>query len=181
MSTSLLYHGFGITGYDYCSTAYREGNITFTISRKQSNLCCPVGKSKELIQHGSLPRWFHSLPIGKKATYIKTEIPRVECKVCKTIRQAEVGFADPRFTYTKALIRYVFDLARHMTITDVSKHLNLSWDIIKRDLPTQGGLKRTFVSEALNCCGLKEAFTDLDKFGETKTLSMRVFFSLLFF
>ena len=131
MSTSLLYHGFGITGYDYSSTAYKEGNITFTISRKEFNLCCPVCKSKKVIKHGALPRWFHSLPIGRKATYIKTEIPRVECKACKTNRQADIGFADPRFTYTKALSRYVLDLARHMTITDVSKHLNLSWDIIK--------------------------------------------------
>lgn len=131
MSTSLLYHGFGITGYDYKSTTYREGNITFTIARKEFNLQCPVCKSKKVIKHGVLPRWFHSLPIGRKATYIKTDIPRVECKECKTNRQADIGFADPRFTYTKALSRYVLDLTRHMTITDVAKHLNLSWDIIK--------------------------------------------------
>jgi transposase len=55
----------------------------------------------------------------------------VECKECKTIRQAEIGFADPRFTYTKALARYVLNLARFMTISDVSKHLGLSWDLIK--------------------------------------------------
>lgn len=127
---SLFYHGFGITGYDYCSTAYREGNRTFTISRKKFNLCCPVCKSKEIIKHGSLPRWFHSLPIGKKAIYMKTEIPRVEYKECKTNRQAEVDFAHPRFTYAKAFSRYVPDFARHMTIADVSKHLNLNWDII---------------------------------------------------
>lgn len=131
MSTSLLYHGFGITGYDYRSTIYREGNITFTISRKEFNLQCPVCKSKKVIKHGALPRWFHSLPIGRKPTYIKTEIPKIECKECKTNRQADIGFADPRFTYTKALSRYVLGLARHMTITDVAKHLNLSWDVIK--------------------------------------------------
>ncbi len=131
MSTSLLYHGFGITGYDYIRTDYRAGNITFTISRKRFNLECPVCKSKKVIKHGSLPRWFHSLPIGRKATYIKTEIPRIECKECQTNRQAGIGFADPRFTYTKALSRYVLALARHMTITDIAKHLHLSWDIIK--------------------------------------------------
>jgi len=131
MSTSLLYHGFGIRGYDYNRTDYREGNITFTISRKKFNLQCPVCESEKVIKHGSLPRWFHSLPIGRKATYIKTKIPRIECKECKTKRQADIGFADPRFTYTKALSRYVLDLARHMTITDVAKHLHLSWDVIK--------------------------------------------------
>ena len=131
MSTSLLYHGFGIVGYSYIRTDYQEGNVIFTVSKKKFSLRCPVCKSKRIIKHGSLPRWFHSLPIGKKATYIKTEVHRVECKECKTIRQAEIGFADPRFTYTKALARYVLNLARFMTISDVSKHLGLSWDLIK--------------------------------------------------
>jgi len=131
MSTSLLYHGFGISGYDYVRTDYKSGDVIFTVSRKEFNLRCPVCKSKNIIRHGSLPRWFHCLPIGKKATYIKADITRVECKECKTVRQADIGFADSRFTYTKTLSRYVLDLARHMTIADVSKHLGLSWDIIK--------------------------------------------------
>ena len=131
MSTSLLYHGFGIVGYRYIRTEYRDGAVIFTVSRKKFSLRCPVCKSKRIIKHGSHLRWFHSLPIGKKATYIKTEIARVECKDCKTIRQSDIGFADPRFTYTRALGRYVLDLARHMTIVDVSRHLGLSWDIVK--------------------------------------------------
>lgn len=76
-------------------------------------------------------RWFHSLPIGRKATYIQTEVTRVECKDCGTVRQADIGFADPRLTYIKALGRYVLDLAKYMTISDVSRHLALSWEIIK--------------------------------------------------
>ncbi len=131
MSTSLLYHGFGIIGYQYDRTIYREGDVIFSISRKKFSLRCPACQSKNIIRHGSLPRWFHSLPIGKKKTYIKAEIYRVECKDCKTNRQADIGFADPRNTYTKALARYVLDLAKHMTISDVAKHLGLSWDVVK--------------------------------------------------
>ena len=131
MSTSLLYHGFGISGYRYIRTDYREGDVIFTISRKKFSIRCPVCKSKNIIKHGVLPRWLRCLPIGKKATYMKTEVHRVECRDCKAIRQSDIGFANPRFTYTKKLCRYVLDLVRYMTITDVSKHLNLSWDIIK--------------------------------------------------
>lgn len=131
MSTSLLYHGFRIVGYTYVRTDYREGNIIYTISRKRFNLRCPVCKSKRIIKHGSLPRWFHALPIGQKAIYIKTDVHRVECKECKAIRQSEIGFADPRMTYTRSLARYVLNLARYMTISDVSRHLGLSWDLIK--------------------------------------------------
>lgn len=131
MSTSLLYHGFGIVGYHYVRSEYREGDVIFTVSRKKFGLRCPVCKSKRVIRRGSLPRCFHSLPIGNKATYIKTEVARVECKECKAVRQADIGFADPRFTYTRALARYVLDLAKYMTIVDVSRHLTLSWDVIK--------------------------------------------------
>jgi transposase len=131
MSTSLLYHGFGFVGYQYIRTEYREGALIFTVSRKKFHLRCPVCKSKRIIKHGSHLRWFHSLPIGKKATYIKSEVTRVECKDCKTIRQSDIGFADPRFTYTRALGRYILDLARYMTIVDVARHLRLSWDIVK--------------------------------------------------
>ena len=55
----------------------------------------------------------------------------MECKEYKTIRREEIGFADPRLAYTKFLARYVLNLARFMTIPDVSKHLGLSWDLIK--------------------------------------------------
>jgi len=131
MSTSLLYHAFGIVGYQYIRTEYRKGDVIYTVARGKYDLRCPVCKSKRVIRRGSLPRWFHSLPIGKKATYIRTEIARVECKDCGTIRQADIGFADPRLTYTRALGRYVLDLAKYMTIADVARHLALSWDIIK--------------------------------------------------
>lgn len=131
MSTSLLYHGFGISGYRYIRTDYREGDVIFTVSREKFSIRCPVCKSKNIVKHGSLPRWLRCLPIGKKSTYMKTEVHRVECRNCKAIRQSDIGFANPRFTYTKKLSRYVLELVRYMTITDVSKHLNLSWDIIK--------------------------------------------------
>jgi transposase len=104
MSTSLLCHGFGISGYRYIRTDYREGDVIFTISRKEFSIRCSVCKSKNIIEHGSLPRWLRCLPIGKKATYMKTEVHRVECRDCKAIRQSDIGFANPRFTYTKKLV-----------------------------------------------------------------------------
>ena len=48
MSTSLLYHGFGIVGYKYVRTDYREGDVIFTVSRKKFSLRCSVCKSKKV-------------------------------------------------------------------------------------------------------------------------------------
>ena len=131
MSTSLLYHAFGIREYKYVRTEYNEGHTIFTIKKDRFSLRCPCCHGKNLIKHGSSLRWFHALPVGGRATYIKAYIPKVECKDCHTNRQIKIGFADSRFTFTRALGRYVLGLSRFMTIKDISTHLQLSWDIVK--------------------------------------------------
>jgi transposase len=47
------------------------------------------------------------------------------------IRQVKVSFADPKKRYTRAFERYVLELSRLMTIQDVAKHLDVSWDTVK--------------------------------------------------
>jgi transposase len=131
MSTSLLYHAFGIKDYDHQSIKFNEGHVIFTITRKEFSFVCPCCKSTDVIRRGSTFRSFYSLPIGNKQTFIKTNIPRVECKQCHKVRQIDIGFADERVTYTKALERYALSLSKYMTIKDIANHLGISWDIIK--------------------------------------------------
>jgi transposase len=50
---------------------------------------------------------------------------------CGLIRQVKVSFADPKKRYTRAFERYVLELSRLMTIQDVAKHLDVSWDTVK--------------------------------------------------
>jgi len=131
MSTSILYHGFGIYGYRYTSTQYRDGAMIFTIEKDPYSLRCPCCKSGQVTRRGFQTRWFHALPIGRKQIYIKLDIPRVFCRLCSIVRQITIGFADARFTYTKSFERYVVELSRHMTIQDVAHHLEVGWDMIK--------------------------------------------------
>ena len=45
MSTSLLYHAFGIRGYRYVRTDYLEGEVLFSIEQGRHTLKCrPVSK-----------------------------------------------------------------------------------------------------------------------------------------
>jgi transposase len=131
MSTSILYHGFGVRGYRYKRTYFVEGNMVFFLEKNPSSLRCPCCKGWHVIRRGGVPRWFHTLPIGRKQVYIALHIPRVECLSCGIVRQIDIGFADPRRTYTKAFERYVLELSRHMTIQDVARHLGISWDMVK--------------------------------------------------
>lgn len=129
MSTSLLYHGFGIIGYQYLRTRYISGKVEFTIQHKE--LRCSVCNSSSVIRRGTILRSFKALPIGKKPVVIKLNVQRVKCKKCGILRQAKIDFADYRRSYCKTFERYALDLLQHMTIQDVANHLGISWDVIK--------------------------------------------------
>lgn len=131
MSTSILYHGFGLVGYDYVKTRYEGRDITFTIRHKNENLRCAVCKGREVVMRGTTRRRFRTVPIGSKSVFFDLEVQRVCCLCCGNIRQVLLGFADPRFSYTHAFERYALELLKHMTIRDVSHHLGVSWDMIK--------------------------------------------------
>ena len=131
MSTSLLYHAFGVRGYRYMKTEYVEGAVIFTIEQPRESYRCSACGSDDVIGRGQNTRRFRTVPIGGKAVYLALAIPRVECRRCKVIRQVKIAFADPRVTYTKTFQRYALELLRDMTIQDVADHLGISWDVIK--------------------------------------------------
>jgi len=131
MSTSLLYHGFGLVGYTYVRTTYEEGKVIFTVKHKRDKLHCPECESRDVVLRGCSPRRFRMVPIGSKVVFLDLDVQRVACRRCDTIRQVELGFADSRFSYTRAFERYVLELSKHMTILDVARHLHVSWDVIK--------------------------------------------------
>jgi transposase len=131
MSTSLLYHAFGIRGYTYARTDYQGGQTIFTIHQDCETCRCSACGAHQVLQRGRVERRFRTLPIGGRPTFVVLPIPRVECRACGVVRQVEVPFADPRRGYTHAFERYALELARRMTIRDVAIHLDVSWDLIK--------------------------------------------------
>src|SRR5512144_501225 len=131
MSTSLLYHAFGIRGYHYTRTDYQDGQTIFTIRQEPETCRCSACGSPRLNFRGRVERRFRTLPIGRRATFVVLPIPRVECQACGVVRQVKIPFADPRRSYTSSFERYALELSRRMTIRDVARHLGVSWDVIK--------------------------------------------------
>ncbi|MBW1679274.1 MAG: ISL3 family transposase [Deltaproteobacteria bacterium] len=131
MSTSLLYHGFGVRNYKYINTLYEGGFVIFTIRQDPKELACSSCGSHRVIRRGQVRRRFRTIPIGLKPVWIELAIGRVFCPACDLVRQVKVEFADQRRSYTKAFERYALELSRHMTILDVARHLGVSWDVIK--------------------------------------------------
>ncbi len=50
MSTSILYHGFGVYGYKYVKTEYREGALIFHIEKAFDKQRCADCGSKAVIK-----------------------------------------------------------------------------------------------------------------------------------
>ena len=142
MSTSLLYHAFGIRGYRHLNSSFEGGRVTFNISQPRDQLRCSDCGSDQVWAQGSIPRTFRTVPIGTKPVQIQFSVPRVYCFVCQNVRQVKLQFADPRKSYTRSFERYALDLSRHTTIKAVAQHLQVSWDTIK-DIQA-ASLKRRF-------------------------------------
>jgi transposase len=131
MSTSLLYHAFGIVGYHYRSQHFQEGKVTFRIEQPRERLCCSQCGCQDVWVRGHEERTFRTVPIGAKPTFVTLDVARVWCPVCDCVRQVKIGFADPKKRYTRSFERFALDLSRHMTIKDVAEHLQVGWDTIK--------------------------------------------------
>jgi transposase len=126
MSTSLLYHGFGIRGYRHTRTDYRGGQVIFTIDQDPETCRCSACGSHQIVPRGRVERRFRTLPIGSRPTLVALPIPRVECLACGLVRQVEVPFAESRRSYTSCCERDALELGRRMTIRDVAVHLGVS-------------------------------------------------------
>jgi transposase len=131
MSTTLLYRAFGAPGYRYVRQSFRGGQVTFTIDKPRERLRCSNCGDDDVWAQGGEERSFRTLPIGSKPVTLKLKVPRVLCFACGKVRQVKVGFAAPRKHYTRSFERYALDLSRSMTIKDVARHLQVSWDTIK--------------------------------------------------
>ena len=142
MSSSLLYHAFGIVGYRYVRQSFQGGQVTIRIEQRRERLCCPQCGGDNVWAQGGEERTFRTLPIGAKPVQIQFKVPRVLCFGCGQVRQVKIGFADAKKRYTRTFERYALELSRHMTIQDVAEHLRVSWDTIK-DIQTRA-LQRRF-------------------------------------
>lgn len=96
MSTSLLYHGFGLNDQKYLKGEYKEGSVIFHIQTKADKLKCGHCGSHKVIKKGSVTRMFRTVPIGLKPVYLKAKIQRLECKECGIICQERISYAQEK-------------------------------------------------------------------------------------
>jgi len=131
MSTSILYHGFGVRGYKYIKTEYQAGKIIFHIEKiKEKQVCADCG-SRAVIKKGKVKRSLRAVPIGKRPVFFVIHLHRLFCSRCGSLKLEPLILSYPKKHWTKNLGRYIIDLLRHSTVEDIAKHLGMSWGTIK--------------------------------------------------
>jgi len=130
MTSSELYHGFGLEGYRTVATRFEDGRIVLDVESTRPARCGACN-SLDVIGRGRFRREFKAPPIGLKQVVIRLWVPRVACRACGLVRRVKVHFAQARRHYTKRLEKYVLSLLRCATIKDVAAIVGLGWDTVK--------------------------------------------------
>lgn len=132
MSTSLLYHAYGLKRHEYLGTEYKGNQVVFKVKTKKEALQCSSCCSREVICKGSRIRDFRAPPTGGKQVLIRARLQRLACQSCGKVLQEKIGFADAKKTYTKGFEHFVNDLCRVMSLQDACKIARVGWDTVKR-------------------------------------------------
>lgn len=132
MSTSLLYHAFGLKGVKYISTEYVNGSVIFHAEVTSKVECCPECNSdKTHRKQESKIRVLNMLPVGARPTFLKLKIWRIFCEDCQSLRWPKLPFTDGKKRHTKRFAQFAIDLLHWMTISGTSQLLHVGWDLIK--------------------------------------------------
>ena len=130
-TTSLMFHGFGVSGFQLQNTDYSNGEITFNLSQDKYNLRCSVCHSSKVKRRGKRYRKLRSVPIGNKPTFIAFHHQRIECEECNSVRYVKVNFVEKEKQHTRNFKNYALTLLRFSTVKHVANHLGVGWDLIK--------------------------------------------------
>lgn len=109
----------------------KKAKYFFYVRKHPGKIRCPQCGSHRIKLKGTRTRQLKTLPVGSKEIILTVEIQRIQCKVCHVVRQIDLGIADAKKSYTRALARDIIELLEMTTINDVARHLNMSWDTVK--------------------------------------------------
>jgi len=130
MSTSLLYHTQGISGFQHQSYKYEEGNVIQRICRK--TFSCTECLSQEVSIFPARTRRIHCGSIGRKLHFIELKVHRIYCRSCKVLVTEHLPFlSHPKFRISSSLERTIIELRSEMSISAIAEYFKLDWRTVK--------------------------------------------------
>ena len=99
MSTSLLYHGFGLVGYRYRSQRFEEGRVIVRIDKPRDRLRCAHCGSAEVWAQGGVDRTFSGVEGCNR-------VPHLSCYLRLQLRHSQLLLSQKRFVSSEIRFRH---------------------------------------------------------------------------
>jgi len=131
MSTSLLYHAFGITGVKYTKTEFTEGQVLYHAEVDDRRFRCRNCISRKVIKFGHKIRKIRLVPIGGKTALLMLTNYRLKCQKCGHIEWIKLPFLEGKSNCSHKFVRFMLGLCQVTTIKNTAEMLGVSWDLVK--------------------------------------------------
>ena len=170
MSTSLLYHTSGISGFQHQSYKYEKQSVIQCICRK--TFCCDKCSSQRISMFFARKRRIHCGNIGRKLFFVEAEVHRIYCQNCKTLISEKLPYiSHPKSRISTSLERTIVELRSEMSISAIAEYFKLDWRTVKEC--EKRYLKKKFKTIKLknvNVIGIDEIY--IKSQGEEKYISV---------
>jgi transposase len=131
MSTSVLYHAFGLKGINCQSTQYLSDSVIFNAEMTEQFIRCPKCGCRRATRKGQKTRWFVMSPMGRKKCYLVLNLHRLQCEGCSAIWWPHLPFMIGKHRFVRSFALTALDLLRFGTIRAVAHYLGVGWDMVK--------------------------------------------------
>jgi transposase len=131
MSTSILYHAFGLKGIEYKATYFVADRIIFSAEMNDQWARCPLCGCRNTSFKGRKRRWFYMSPIGRKKCMLELILHRLKCRECSTLWWPTLPFMTGTHRFVRSFALTVLDMLRFSTIRSVAEYLGVGWDLVK--------------------------------------------------
>jgi transposase len=131
MSTSILYHAFGLKGIHYDATQYIQDCIVVRARMASQAIKCPHCGGEKATFKGQKRRLLRMSPMGRKRCFLDLLVHRFKCQACSHRWWPDLPFTNGKHRYVRSFALTVLDLLKFGTIQAVAAFLRVGWDLVK--------------------------------------------------
>lgn len=132
MSTSILYHAFGLKGVHYESSHFFGDCIYINARMTDQYVRCTECRHRKATFKGQKRRLLRMIPIGRKKYFLDLLLHRLKCLGCGHLWWPTLPFMDGKHRYVRSFALSVLDLLKFGTIRSVAEYRAVGWDLVKQ-------------------------------------------------
>jgi transposase len=131
MSTSALYHAFGLKGIRYRTIQYSGNAMIVSAEMTDQYVKCPHCRYRKATFKGRKTRRFVMGRWGRKKCLLDLQLHRLQCQACGKLWWPQLPFMVGKHRFVRSFALTVLDLLQFGTIQSVAHYFGVGWDLVK--------------------------------------------------